>query len=173
MIFLHNEIDFTKLALNNPELKKEFKTLDSNIVYVEFKEINGDYKTKIVNLTQDVFNEEFKTFDLNKFNENIALANSDFLLDLKEKVNQISEETANNSSDILKLLNKSTFFADSFYLNKQNSGNNSLGGVAGYGTFNYLLSYSKDFNNKKNDDIEEDSNIESNKNKQLYQRKYF
>ena len=173
MIFLHNEIDFTKLALNNPELKKEFKTLDSNIVYVEFKEINGDYKTKIVNLTQDVFNEEFKTFDLNKFNENIALANSDFLLDLKEKVNQISEETANNSSDILKFLNKSTFFADSFYLNKQNSGNNSLGGVAGYGTFNYLLSYSKDFNNKKNDDIEEDPNIESNKKQAIISKEIF
>ena len=39
MIFLHNEIDFTKLALNNPELKKEFKTLDKQKQKLESEQL--------------------------------------------------------------------------------------------------------------------------------------
>ncbi len=153
MIFIHNEIDLARLSIENIDLKKERKTLDANIIYIEFKNLNGNYETKIIDLTKDIFNEEFKTFDLNKFNENIDNANSEFLFDLKLNVNKISEENANNSSDLISYLNKSTFFGSSFYLNKENIGNATIGGnKPGYGTVNYLLSYIKKFDNNPTKD---------------------
>lgn len=154
MIFIHNEIDLARLSIENIDLKKERKTLDANIIYIEFKNLNGNYETKIIDLTKDIFNEEFKTFDLNKFNENIDNANSEFLFDLKLNVNKISEENANNSSDLISYLNKSTFFGSSFYLSKDQIGNQSIGGNSpGYGTVNYILSYIKNFDKNPTLDV--------------------
>lgn len=150
MLFMHNEINFKDLANNNGSFKKELNKIDSNILYLEFKEINGEYKTKIVNLTDGVT--DGSSFNLKKFNSNIELADKDFLLDLKELVEENHKSTMGDLTSILKSIDKASILGSSFYAGKDSIGNNAVGGVKGYGTQTLIFSYikfDKDFEFKK------------------------